>query len=278
MRALDAIGHALAVAGSMTWQITWSLILGFTLSAVVQAVIRRQTIVRLLGDDRPKTLARATGLGAAAFAKEVDHFIGIDLSPGMIEQARATGLYAELEVADMVAGLRDALHEFPEVGTVVTHIGRNDDGTDSWTMSHIEAPVGLKPYDTWPNHESKQAFLDKLGADLARDLPGELGERGFTVVTQTTYRMVALPSLPTETREAFAAHEVEAVLHYSRRSARAFIEAVRAAGVEISALSLRQGCLSTAIATVVRDAGASQVVVAASPEEGALFKALGEPI
>ena len=30
---------------------------------------------------------------------------GIDLSPGMIEQARATGLYAELEVADMVAGL-----------------------------------------------------------------------------------------------------------------------------------------------------------------------------
>jgi uncharacterized protein len=38
---LDAIGHALAVAGSMTWQITWSLILGFTLSAVVQAVVRR---------------------------------------------------------------------------------------------------------------------------------------------------------------------------------------------------------------------------------------------
>ena len=66
MRALDAIGHALAVAGSMTWQITWSLILGFTLSAVVQAVIRRQTIVRLLGDDRPKTVARAAGFGAAS--------------------------------------------------------------------------------------------------------------------------------------------------------------------------------------------------------------------
>jgi predicted TPR repeat methyltransferase len=51
-------------------------------------------------------LGCGTGLGAGAFAKEVDHFIGIDLSPGMIEQARATGLYAELEVADMVAGLR----------------------------------------------------------------------------------------------------------------------------------------------------------------------------
>jgi predicted TPR repeat methyltransferase len=51
-------------------------------------------------------LGCGTGLGAAAFAKEVDHFIGIDLSPGMIEEARATGLYAELEVADMVEGLR----------------------------------------------------------------------------------------------------------------------------------------------------------------------------
>jgi uncharacterized membrane protein YraQ (UPF0718 family) len=65
-RALDALGHALATAGSMTWQITWSLILGFTLSAIVQAVIRRQTITRLLGDDKPKALALATGLGAAS--------------------------------------------------------------------------------------------------------------------------------------------------------------------------------------------------------------------
>jgi len=51
-------------------------------------------------------LGCGTGLAAATFAKEVDEIIGIDLSPGMIEQARATGLYAALEVADMVEGLR----------------------------------------------------------------------------------------------------------------------------------------------------------------------------
>src|SRR5436190_13781411 len=62
----DAVGHALAVAGSMTWEILWALILGFALSAVVQAVVRKSTIVRLLGDDRPRTLAIATGLGAAS--------------------------------------------------------------------------------------------------------------------------------------------------------------------------------------------------------------------
>src|SRR5256885_2678588 len=66
MAVLAAIGHALAVAGSMTWQITWSLILGFTLSAVVQALVRRQTITAMLGDDRPAALAKATGLGAAS--------------------------------------------------------------------------------------------------------------------------------------------------------------------------------------------------------------------
>jgi predicted TPR repeat methyltransferase len=55
----------------------------------------------LVGD-----LGCGTGLAATAFAREVDRFIGIDLSPRMIERARATGLYAELEVADMVEGLR----------------------------------------------------------------------------------------------------------------------------------------------------------------------------
>src|SRR5690242_12808632 len=63
---MDAIGHALFIAGSMTWEILWALVLGFVLSAIVQAVVRKSTIVRLLGDDRPRTLAVATGLGAAS--------------------------------------------------------------------------------------------------------------------------------------------------------------------------------------------------------------------
>jgi uncharacterized membrane protein YraQ (UPF0718 family) len=66
MRVVDALGHALAVAGTMTWEITWSLILGFALSAVIQALVRRQTITRLLGDDHARTLAIAAGLGAAS--------------------------------------------------------------------------------------------------------------------------------------------------------------------------------------------------------------------
>ena len=117
-------------------------------------------------------------------------------------------------------------------------------------------------------------ILYLAGADLARDLAGELGDSGLRIVTHTTYRMVPVASLPREACDAFAANRIEAVLHYSRRSARAFLDAARAGGVEISALSIPQCCISASVAAVVHDAGAAQVMVAATPDENALFEAL----
>src|SRR5437660_7980864 len=61
-----ALAHALSIAGGMTWEILWALILGFALSAVVQAVVSKREIERLLPDDSPKTLAVASALGAAS--------------------------------------------------------------------------------------------------------------------------------------------------------------------------------------------------------------------
>lgn len=63
---VNAIIHALKLAGSMTWEILWALILGFILSAIVQALVRRQTVTRLLGSDTPKTLGLAMLFGAAS--------------------------------------------------------------------------------------------------------------------------------------------------------------------------------------------------------------------
>jgi len=82
-----------------------------------------------------------------------------------------TGL-ALNKASDMASDLRRAILKYPEVSYVVTQTGRNDDGTDPWTMSHIEAPVGLTDYDSWPNHETKRQFLDRFAANLAKDLPG----------------------------------------------------------------------------------------------------------
>src|SRR5271154_6992830 len=103
--------------------------------------------------------------------------VGRDFLPDLDEGAlwlqvqMPTGL-ALNKASDMASELRRAVLKYPEVSYVVTQTGRNDDGTDSWTMSHIEAPVGLKPYDTWPAGESKKKFVDRFAAGLAKDLPG----------------------------------------------------------------------------------------------------------
>jgi uroporphyrinogen-III synthase len=126
--------------------------------------------------------------------------------------------------------------------------------------------------------DAAPALLYLAGADTARDLAGELGARGFDVMTRITYRMVPIASLPRETCDAFAANRVDAVLHYSTRSAEAFLAAARVAGVEISALSIPQCCISSSVAQVLREAGAARVTVAASPNENALLEALTRSI
>ena len=103
---MGAITHALKITGSMTWEITWALILGFTLSAIIQAVVRKATIVRLLGDDRPRTLGVASLLGAAssscsyaavALARSLFRK-GADFTSAMAFEIGSTNLVLELGV------------------------------------------------------------------------------------------------------------------------------------------------------------------------------------
>ena len=63
---LATIVEPVVMAARMGWQILWPLILGFTLSGVVQAVVRREVVRRYLEGDSPRNLAWATGLGAAS--------------------------------------------------------------------------------------------------------------------------------------------------------------------------------------------------------------------
>jgi uncharacterized membrane protein YraQ (UPF0718 family) len=103
---MHAVWHALSITGSMTWEILWALILGFALSAVVQAVVRKATVVRLLGDDRPRTLGMAALLGAAssscsyaavALARSLFRK-GADFTAAMAFEIASTNLVIELGV------------------------------------------------------------------------------------------------------------------------------------------------------------------------------------
>ncbi|WP_307734411.1 efflux RND transporter permease subunit [Xanthomonas albilineans] len=75
------------------------------------------------------------------------------------------------KAAAMANALRRATLAFPEVSYIVTQTGRNDDGTDYWTPSHIEASVGLRPYAQWRPGLDKQGLIAALAARYAR-MPG----------------------------------------------------------------------------------------------------------
>ncbi|MFC5799070.1 permease [Streptomyces formicae] len=103
---MDAVLHALALTGAMAWEITWALILGFALSAVVQAVARKSTVVSLIGDDSPRSLTVAAGLGiassscsyaAVALARSLFRK-GADFTAAMAFQIASTNLVVELGV------------------------------------------------------------------------------------------------------------------------------------------------------------------------------------
>src|SRR5215475_983361 len=104
-------------------------------------------------------LGCGTGLGAAAFTKNVDRFIGIDLSPGMIEKARASNLYAELEVADMVAGLAhqpDASADFVLAADAMAYVA---DIAPVLAQAHrVLAPGGLLAFTT-ETHSGESVIL-----------------------------------------------------------------------------------------------------------------------
>jgi uncharacterized membrane protein YraQ (UPF0718 family) len=118
---MDAIVRALRMAFAMGWEILWPLILGFTLSGIVQAVVSHSEMSRLLPDDRPRSIATALGLGAAssscsyaavALARSVFRK-GANFTAAMAFELASTNLVLELSIIMIVLmGWKFALAEF----------------------------------------------------------------------------------------------------------------------------------------------------------------------
>src|SRR5579864_6184135 len=66
VQILNSIGQALFTSFSMFWEILWPLILGFTLSGIVQAVVSHNALAKTLGCEGPKCLTFATLFGIAS--------------------------------------------------------------------------------------------------------------------------------------------------------------------------------------------------------------------
>ncbi|SEF32553.1 CusA/CzcA family heavy metal efflux RND transporter [Variovorax sp. NFACC27] len=133
----------------------------------------RRVLARLL--DLP---AVAYGLSVAALAAVVvlgatagrEFLPDIDEGALWLQVQLPSGLSLD-KASEMATELRHVLLEYPEVSYVVTQLGRNDDGTDPWTPSHMEVPLGLKPYSEWPAGVKKADFVRTLTERFAR-MPG----------------------------------------------------------------------------------------------------------
>src|SRR5712675_544729 len=118
---MESILRALSMAFAMGWEILWPLILGFALSAVVQAVVSHRQMSRLLPDDRPRSIATALALGAAssscsyaavALARSIFRK-GASFTAAMAFEIASTNLVVELSIIMLVLlGWQFTLAEF----------------------------------------------------------------------------------------------------------------------------------------------------------------------
>src|SRR5262249_51329671 len=104
----------------------------------------------------------------------------------------------------------------------------------------------------------------------------ELARHGLKTRSAVVYRATAAERLPGEAEQAIAAGELDAVLHYSRRSAETFVRCAAATGQRERALALLHFCLSAQVAEPLGEAGAVQLRIAPRPEEDALLELIAE--
>ena len=114
---------------------------------------------------------------------------------------------------------------------------------------------------------SHTPLLYLAGEERARDLAGELGE--LSVRTVVVYRAVKITSLPAAVRAALIADQLDGVLHFSQRSAEAYIACARVVGLLDKALAPIHYCLSPRVASPL--AGAANIRIASRPEETSLL-------
>jgi uroporphyrinogen-III synthase len=112
------------------------------------------------------------------------------------------------------------------------------------------------------------------GEARAGDLAAALRPHGLRVEIVIVYRATGVTELSADVRAALASGAIDAVLHYSARTAAAFVAAVTRAGIEDLSIKARHVCLSTHVAAPLAAAGATAIEVASEPNEPALLALL----
>lgn len=177
-------------------------------------------------------------------------------------------------IAMMPDGWRTALRSLPAfaVGDRTAEALRDDGFAD--VRSAVGDIVALADLIRQARLPAGAVLLHPGGEDRAGDLAAMLAGCGLTVVSPIVYRMVAANALPETARDALAAGAIDAILHYSPRSARIFADLVGAAHLAEAARRPLHACLSPAVAAALEPLAAPRVVAAVRPDEVSLLDVL----
>jgi uncharacterized protein len=186
---IDAVGQALGMAFAMGWEILWPLILGFTLSGVVQAIVSHREMSRLLPDDRSRSIGIALALGAAssscsyaavALARSIFRK-GANFTAAMAFEMASTNLVLELSIIMLVLmGWRFALAEFvgaPIMVVLLVYLFRWFLDRDLLDQAKEQAEKGVK--GRMEGHAEMDMSVTE-GGSLWQRLTSD---RGFTAIS-----------------------------------------------------------------------------------------------
>ncbi|MDR3093175.1 MAG: CusA/CzcA family heavy metal efflux RND transporter [Bacteroidales bacterium] len=135
-------------------------------------IYNRQTVKLLNKPKRVLILLIATLIFAGIFSYTVgkDFLPPLDEGSIWIQVQLPAGISIE-KAKEMGAELRKTLKQFDEVSYVMTQVGRDDEGAEAFSLSHVECGVGLKPYHTWKRGKTKAGLIEEMSEKLS-SMPG----------------------------------------------------------------------------------------------------------
>jgi uroporphyrinogen-III synthase len=166
----------------------------------------------------------------------------------------------------------------PAVGPLPAGAGR--DGVSALRTRKLAAasrPRGFATRSLPAQAGGRAPLLYCAGEDRAGDLAAALQLHGLRVEIAIVYRAIGVTELTPDVRAALASGAIDAVLHYSARTAAAFVAAAMRAGIDGLSIQIRHLCLSTQVAAPLAAAGVTAIEVASAPNEQALFALISRP-
>lgn len=110
------------------------------------------------------------GSGVLAYTVGKDFLPALDEGSIWVQVQLPSGISID-QAKIMSDDLRHTLKNFEETSYVMTQLGRDDEGAECFSLSHVEVGVGLKPYKTWKSKRTKAELIEAMSDSIAK-MPG----------------------------------------------------------------------------------------------------------